>query len=285
MIRSIDPIVSADWLEDQLGKEGLVVIDVRPEEQYKAGHIPGAVSVPFGLVSAWADSGELTLELPAEEGLVKTIGECGITADSRVVIAGSVPEPGVPPYALADSVRVATTLICAGVKNTAVLAGGHAKWAHGGKETAVEVPAVTPVCYGGALDGDSWVSTEYVKSCIGRSVIIDGRDPNEYFGASVGSFGGVRGHIPTARCLPLIWVWEEDGTYRAADLIENMAVGVAGRDKDREIICYCGAGGYASAWWFLLTQMLCYSNVKIYDGSMEAWAREGNPTVSYTWTE
>jgi len=68
-------------------------------------------------------------------------------------------------------------------------------------------------------------------------------------------------------------------------MIGDMAAGVAGKDKDQEIICYCGAGGYASAWWFLLTQLFGYTNVKIYDGSMEAWADEGNPIVAYSWTE
>jgi thiosulfate/3-mercaptopyruvate sulfurtransferase len=285
MTRTIDPIVSTDWLEAHLGDEGLVIVDVRWAEHYEAGHVPGAISVPFGLVSAWADSGELVLELPAVEDLFKTIGDSGMTADSKVVIVGPLPEPGVPPYALADSVRVAVTLIYAGVKNAAVLAGGHAKWESEGRRMTTDVPAIIAGVYSSAVDSDSWVSTEYVKDHIGRSVLIDGRDPNEYFGVSIDAFADMRGHIPTARCLPMIWVWEPDGTYRPVELIRDMAAGVVGNDKEREIICYCGAGGYASAWWFLLTQMLGYTNVKIYDGSMEAWVDEGNAIVAYTWTE
>jgi len=285
MTRTIDPIVSTELLAGQLGSEGLLVLDIRWAEEYEAGHIPGAVSVPFGLASAWADSGELILELPETEGLLKTIGDAGISADTRVVVVGPLPGPGVPPYPLADSVRVAVTLIYAGVKNVAVLAGGHAKWESEGRETTGEVPQVTPVAYSSPVDRDSWVSTEYVKEHIGKSVIIDGRDPDAYFGASIDSFADVRGHIPSARCLPLIWVWEEDGTYRPFELIGDMAAGVVGMDKDQEIICYCGAGGYAGAWWYLLTQLFGYTNVKIYDGSFEAWVDEGNPIVAYTWTE
>ena len=40
MIRTIDPIVSTDWLEAHLGDKDLVVIDVRFAEHYEAGHIP-----------------------------------------------------------------------------------------------------------------------------------------------------------------------------------------------------------------------------------------------------
>ena len=43
----------------------------------------------------------------------------------------------------------------------------------------------------------------------------------------------------------------------------------------------CGVGGYASAWWFLLTRLLGYDNVKFYDGSAEEWTREpANPLVN-----
>jgi len=284
MARSIDPIVSTEWLEAQLPGGGLVIIDIRWEEEYEAGHIPGAISIPFGLISAWADSDDkLLLELPPEADLLKLIGDCGLTAESKVVIVGRVEEPPAPPYPLADAVRVAATLVYAGVRNVAVLAGGHPKWDREGRETTTEAPEVTPVAYSSAVDGDMFVSTEYVKDHIGRSVILDARDPDQYFGVAVDPFADMRGHIPTARNLPLIWVWEKDSTYRPVELLEQMATGVIGSDKDQEVITYCGVGGYASTWWFLLTQMLGYTNVKIYDGSMEAWV-EDNPIVAYTWT-
>jgi thiosulfate/3-mercaptopyruvate sulfurtransferase len=32
-------------------------------------------------------------------------------------------------------------------------------------------------------------------------------------------------------------------------------------------------GGYASAWWYVLTEMLGYDDVRIYDGSSQEWSR------------
>jgi thiosulfate/3-mercaptopyruvate sulfurtransferase len=309
MARTIDPIVSTEWLADRLqlrAKPGLAepsptaqdaaagvggaalgrdltVIDIRFAEEYEAGHIPGAISVPFGLVSAWADSGDLILELPPEEQLFETIGDCGLTPDSTVVIVGRVEETPAPPYPLADAVRVAATLIYAGVTDVAVLAGGHAKWAREGRPETTERPQITPRPYSGTVDRATWVSTDYVKDHMGRAVILDSRDPDQYFGASIDPFADMRGHVPSARSLPLIWVWEPDGTYRPAEFIERMAAGVLGEDRQQEIICYCGVGGYASTWWFLLTQLFGYTDVKIYDGSMEAWVEEKNPLVQYRW--
>jgi thiosulfate/3-mercaptopyruvate sulfurtransferase len=283
MTRSIDPIVSTEWLEARLPGGELVILDIRFAEEYEAGHIPGAISAPFAIVSAWSDcTDDLLLELPPEVDLFKVIGDCGMTAESKVVIVGRVEPPPDPPYPLADAVRVAATLIYAGVGDVAVLAGGHAKWAREGRETTTEVPEVTPRVYSNSVDGDMFVSTEYVKEHIGKSAIVDARDPDQYFGVSIDPFADMRGHIATARSLPLIWVWEVDGTYRPAELIKGMAAGVIGEDKEQEVLLYCGVGGYASTWWFLLTQMLGYKNVKIYDGSMEAWVKD-NPLVQYTW--
>jgi thiosulfate/3-mercaptopyruvate sulfurtransferase len=285
MTRSIDPIVSTEWLDSELPGKDLAIIDIRWPEEYQAGHIPGAISVPFGLNSAWAVSDDvLILELPADPDLFKVMGDCGLTVDSKVVIVGRVEEPPAPPYPLADAVRVAVTLIYAGVTSVAVLSGGHAKWESEGRETTTDVPTVMPLVYGGAVRRDWWVSTGYVKDHIGKSVIVDARDPDQYFGASIDPFVDMRGHIPTARSLPLIWVWEKDGTYRPTDLIGGMAAGVIGADKGQEVIAYCGVGGYGSTWWFLLTQLLGYTNVKIYDGSMEAWVDGNNPLVRYSWT-
>lgn len=299
MTRSIDPVVSTEWLQSQLDAGGggapageaagaagrLVIIDIRFSEEYEAGHIPGAISVPMGLVSAWADSDDkLILELPPDDALFKVIGDCGINADSRVVIVGRMEHAGGPPYPLADAARVAVTLIYAGVKSVAILDGTHVKWAREGRPVTTERPRVQPVEYRGSTNRDMWASTDYVKEHIGKAVIIDSRDPDQYFGASIDPFADMRGHIPTARSLPIIWVWEPDGTYRPLDFIGKMAAGVIGEGKDQEVLTYCGVGGYASTWWYLLTQALGYKNVKIYDGSMEAWVDEGNALVQYNWT-
>src|SRR5215211_6508621 len=44
--------VDAIELMERLSDEGVVVLDVRPEEEYRAGHIPGALSVPVDTLEA-----------------------------------------------------------------------------------------------------------------------------------------------------------------------------------------------------------------------------------------
>jgi rhodanese-related sulfurtransferase len=42
--------VNAGELAERLGRRNVLVLDVRPEEEYAAGHIPGAISMPPGEV-------------------------------------------------------------------------------------------------------------------------------------------------------------------------------------------------------------------------------------------
>jgi rhodanese-related sulfurtransferase/DNA-binding HxlR family transcriptional regulator len=46
--------VSAAELEDRLARGDVVVLDVRPEAEYRAGHIPGARSVPLAELASLA---------------------------------------------------------------------------------------------------------------------------------------------------------------------------------------------------------------------------------------
>jgi rhodanese-related sulfurtransferase len=46
--------VSAEELQERLARGDVVVLDVRPEPEYKAGHIPGAQSVPVDALASLA---------------------------------------------------------------------------------------------------------------------------------------------------------------------------------------------------------------------------------------
>ena len=106
------------------------------------------------------------------------------------------------------------------------------------------------------------------------------------------------GHIPKAKSLPTPWLWNLnldasgtsviDATYKDVDTLREMASGVVGRHvfgwhAFKEIIFYCGVGAYASTSYFVLSEVLGYKNVKIYDGSAQEWTGLGAPVVLYTW--
>jgi thiosulfate/3-mercaptopyruvate sulfurtransferase len=285
-MRAISPIVSTDWLEKNIDDPKLIIIDIRLGEEYAAGHIPNAINIPFpdaveNPSSQWfVERDGLLLEVPEEADLFHTIGAAGIRGDSLVVV---VPKPQFP-HPLVDATRVADTLMYAGVKNVAVLDGGYDKWAVEARPVSFDVVEPTPVAYTGTIDETMFVTKEYVQKKIGQVIIIDTREPLEYFGGSMRPLWVRAGHIPTAKCLPTLWIWHEDKTYRSTDELREMARGVLGTDLSRETIIYCGVGGFSSAWYFVLKEVLGYKDVKIYHGSAQEWTRDpAAPLVSYRW--
>jgi thiosulfate/3-mercaptopyruvate sulfurtransferase len=271
------------------------VLDIRDPESYSNGHIPGAVNVPE---NEWYvnDPIEMTdpsipwMELPKKNCLFDLIGNAGITSDSCVVVVGSTSGPLSPiPFALynaAGITRVAITLLYAGIRNVAVLDGGFEKWEDDIESGTTTTP--TPVRYREKECKTMFVSMQYVAKKIGKSVIVDARDEIVYNGTVREPWCAYGGHIPTAVNLPTPYFWNikinSDGnavyiTYKRPRVLERMVSSIVGLNKDREIIVYCGVGGYASTAYFVLSEVLGYRNVKFYDGSAQEWTYSGMPTV------
>jgi thiosulfate/3-mercaptopyruvate sulfurtransferase len=286
--RAIDSVVSTDWLAANLATTNLVIVDIRSADSYGAGHIPKAINRPFDRYrSIWITQRDgLDLELPSDADLFGVIGSTGIRNDSLIVIVNDAfsLDPQTPPsYARSYAARVADTLIYAGVTNVAILDGGHTKWVKEGRTLSTDIVTPTPVTYRGEVKKAMFVTMQYVKDNIGKAVIIDARDPDAYFGVTVAPFAPKAGHIPSAKSLPSIWIWNaKDGTYKDPDMLARIGSGVVGKDKTKEIIVYCGVGNNASGWWFVLTQILGYGNVKFYDGSAQEWVRYYD-MVPYQW--
>jgi len=277
-MRTIPPLVTTKWLAENINQPGLVVVDIRNSDEYQAGHIPGAVNVPF---SSWAVSrGGLLLELPSAGELFATIGAAGIESGSRVVVVNKTDTP----FTLADAARVAYTLIYGGVKNVAVLNGGYNKWLKERRPVSEATVKPKKVAYKGKINAEMFVNKAYVEKKLGKSVIVDARGPDEFFGITQDLFTERPGHIPTATCLPAPWLWTDRGTYRPIREIRAMVAGVVGRDKSKEIIVYCGVGGFSGALCFVMREMLGYANAKVYDGAAQEWTADPKAPMSrYRW--
>jgi thiosulfate/3-mercaptopyruvate sulfurtransferase len=294
--QTIDAIISTQWLEDNKDISNLVLLDVRVPDLYNAGHIPGSISVPaFGnfFLCLFNPECGLWMEVPPDEELFTTIGNAGINEKSTVVIIGRTTDlPSAPAaYGITVATRVALTLIYAGVEDVTILDGGYDKWAV--EERAISTEPVTPtaVVYTGKTNETIFVSMSYVQEKLNKSILIDTREADTYFGIKPDPSSKRAGHIPSAKNLPAPWFWKADKdtagvtkylTFKDIDEIKEIAITVLGEDLSIEIIDYCGVGGYASPVWYLLTQVVGYKNVKFYDGSLQEWTADPEaPVVKY----
>jgi len=276
--RDIAPFVSADWLDQNSSAPGLLIVDVRNASDYRKDHIPGAVSASM---DSWAvNKNKLLRELPASRDLLDLMGSLGMKENSKVVVVGK----GESDFDRADAIRVAWTILMAGIKNVSVLDGGYQKWIKDKKPLTANQAPPAPGEYKGKINESAAVSKQYVLSRIGKSIIVDSRTPDVFFGVTIESFAQKPGHIKGAVNLPAPWIFTKDGILRSQSELVSMANEVIGRNKSKEIIVYCGVGVYASVWSYVLTDMLGYRDVKLYDGSMQEWIMDpAGPIGIFGW--
>jgi len=268
--RGIDPIVSTDWLQKNLDLSNLVIVDVRKLEEYKAGHIPGAVNVAYG---SWAiKKGNLLNELPAVDDLADAVGSAGIDQNSLVVIVGNT---GKVPDQF-DMTRVAWTLKYLGVPNVAILSGGQNHWVKENKPVSQDTAKPKAKSFTASVQKDLFVDKAYVAGKIGKAIIIDNRAPAFYEGKEKLPFVPKLGRIKGAVNLPVGQLYTPEGLYKDQAALAALAQKAAGSDLNREIIVYCDTGKTCTGWAFIMTEMLGYKDVKVYDGSSMEWLADPN---------
>ncbi|MBN2242835.1 MAG: sulfurtransferase [Acidobacteria bacterium] len=281
--REMDPLVSSEWLAARLNGGNLLVIDIRSADEYSKGHIPGSANVPTD--RWWVTRNQLLLELPDPGGLRDRIGQAGIRTDSKVVLVNKVDTD----FDRAHLPRVAWTLIYGGVQAVSILDGGLNKWISEGRPVSTDPFAPREAAYEGVIQEKIRISKPDLVRILSFSgseaaAIIDSRAPGDFFGVSAMMPSSKSGHIPGAACLPVDWAFTALGAFRKTEELEAMAKGVVGSDRDRQIIVYCGVGGYAATWWYIFSEMLGYRNARVYDGSIQEWIMDPEaPLVRYEW--
>lgn len=271
--RDVNPIVSTDWLEKNLASPKVIAVDIRKVEDYKTGHIPNAVNVIYG---SWAImKGGIRNELPPTDDLFDVMSSAGIGADSVVVVVGKTDTIS----DRTDISRVAWTLKYAGIENVAILDGGYNKWIADKKAVSIDSVKPKSKSYQGKVNDGLFVKKDYVMNSIGKVTIVDVREPDFFQGNKKLDFVAKLGRIKGAVNLPTSQAFTKDGTFKNKEELAGLVVGAVGKDTSREIILYCDTGKVATAWAFIMTELLGYNNVKDYDGSTEEWMKDPNAPI------
>ncbi len=272
--REIAPIVSADWLLTNLKNPKLIILDVRRVEDYREGHIPKALSAFYG---AWAYKKDgLFAEIPDLDDLNDTIGYAGISQDSWVVVTGKVDTPRLS-Y---QSARVACTLQYAGLVNVALLDGGMNKWIADKKPLSTDIVRTKETPFQGKYRKGHFADKDYIKSRLGKIVLLDVREPEYFTGKKKMDCVPQRGRIPGAFNLPTSCAFNKDGTFKTKEGLAVIAEAAANKDRSKEIVTYCDIGQCCPVWSYLLAEVLGYTNVRLYVGSMQEWMQDPNAPVT-----
>ncbi|MFN7171815.1 MAG: sulfurtransferase [Fimbriimonadaceae bacterium] len=258
------PLVQPAELQAAKLNPGVVVIDLRPEEEFLAGHIPGAVNLEPAKLR---DGRDRETWIPSPPEIAKIIRPLGVNNDSRVIAYDD--EGG------RQAIRLWFVLGAYGFENVQVLDGGIKSWER--EELELSTEPVRP----GAGDftprvTENWVcpATEFLERDP-SVLVIDARSPEEHTGQQAtpeAEAGRVPGSVNVEWKLNL----REDGTFKSLDELRELYEG-RGITPDKTIIIHCGNGARAAHVLFAL-RMLNYPNVRVYYGSMVDYsARPGVP--------
>ncbi|MBX3092587.1 MAG: sulfurtransferase [Cryobacterium sp.] len=270
-------LVSTSWLEANLGKPGLVVVESNEDVLlYETGHIPGAVKIDW----------HTELNDPVErdfldgEAFAKMAGAKGISRDSTVVFYGDKNN-----WWAAYALWVFTLF---GHDDVRVLDGGRAKWQEEGRALTTDSVTPTPVDYPVVQRDDSSnrAYRDGVLAHFGKP-LIDVRSPEEYTGERTEipgypTEGALRaGHIPSAASVPWARAAAPDATFKRRAELDSIYRGEAGLNEGDDVIAYCRIGERSSHTWFVLKYLLGFENVRNYDGSWTEWGSSvGVPIVT-----
>lgn len=276
--RDIAPIVSTDWLLANLRNPQLIILDVRRVEDYREGHIPGAMNAFYG---AWAYQKDgLYSQVPEEDDLNDTISYVGISMNSWVVVVGKMDSPRLS-Y---QSARVACTLQYAGIKNVALLDGGMNKWSDEKKPLSTYVSTdlvrVKSEPFKGRYSKAKFADTDYVHKHLGKIIILDVREPEYFSGRKKMDCVPKMGHIPGAFNMPTSCAFNADKTFKNKEELTAIVEAAAGKDRSKIIVTYCDIGQCCPTWSYLLTEVLGYTNAKLYLGSMQEWMKDPDAPVT-----
>ena len=268
---SMDILVSADWLKQNLGAPGLVVLESTkflPNENkdghaaFRAAHIPGARY--FDLDEIADTDSKLPHMVPSAGRFARLVGALGVSNESRVVFYDQ--------NATMWATRGWWMMGLFGHDQVAVLDGGLAAWQQaGGAVESGEPPAPAPSPFIPRLRAERLRGLGDMLDT--KALILDPRAPARFAGSAPEPRPGVTpGHIPGALNLPYGRLVQPDGTFLPADALKAQLASV-GADGSRPIVTSCGSGVSATMITFALARAGLPQGA-VYDGSWSEWGAD-----------
>lgn len=277
-----DPLVTVDWVKENIGAPGVVFVDSRGSTDYLRGHIPGAVNTDYGK-SGWREARDgVPAMFPTDTAkLAAHIGSLGIGNDTHVVLVPA----GADSSEMGTATRMYWTFKVLGHDNVSILNGGMGAYL---AEVDGDKNPVNPLEKGAteaasqtftvALREDMLLDEADVQTAIDSGALaVDNRPADQYLGVNRHGMAKASGTIPTAANLPNSWMTSNGGgMFRDTATLAKLYA-AAGVPTEGAQVNFCNTGHWASIGWFVSSEILGNADAQMYDGSMTAWTIAGMP--------
>ena len=264
-----DRIVSVSWLNKHINDENLVIVDVRSLTEgepvkYNEGHIPGAINIPANTTFQQTVDGVKGM-LPSAAHIEGVLSDYGVKATDTIIFYDDI-------KSLWAS-RALWGMDVYGHKDSKLLDGDINLWIAKGYATSQETATLAKSNYkfSGSANTELIVDLDTVaKSIEGKAEVLDTRSSDEYVGKNLR--GNARGgHIPGSVLVEWKQNAAEDGSFLPAKDLKDLYASVNIVSGD-EIYTLCQTAVRATHSWFVLSELLGYPNISVYDGSAIEYA-------------
>ena len=254
-------ISASDFAELLVGDEEFYIIDMQKPEDYKKGHVEGAVNVV---------KDDIVISVPVDNMLTskakfeKAMSEAGIEEDTTVYIYDND---------RMSAARLWWSFLMYGNENAKVIDGGISAIEMAGIELTNQAPTIKESQYKAGDKSDLYIATlgdvkDQIDEPNPNMILLDVRTDQEYI---------EKGKIPSSIMMDYANVFYADNTFKSVqtiriDFIDN------GMRPENEIIMYCQTSMRAAP-VFLSLYNAGYRNIKIYDGAYLEWSSNPNNPV------
>jgi len=264
---AVPPLLSPAELGALLDSRSVTIIDIRPPADFTQGHIPGALSSPYG---GWRGPAHSPGTLPPLDMLAERVRQLGLASERHAVVVSS----GVNVSDFGAASRVYWTLKYLGLTQLSILNGGMQAWQQAQQPLSLEASALpAPSQYQPKLNTAILATQADVLAHVGSQDVklIDARPKAFYEGETKAPTAAVPGTIRSALNIEHS-VWFAPGSNQI--VAPEQARAIAAEKFPNVVgdsIAFCNTGHWAATDWFALSELVGLPNIRMYPESLAQW--------------
>ena len=243
------------------------------QRAYEASHLPSAVYVDLGRSLSGEKNGRNGRHpLPDVDVFAKFLATLGVNHDTLIVCVDA--------HGGLYGSRLWWLARWVGHANVVVLDGGMAAYEKAGYTLTAAQPAARPLgSFKRSASLALSVELAAMQAGLGRPdrLVVDARAGDRFQGQNE-TLDPVAGHIPGAASRPVKENLNDDGTFKAPEVLRAEFTKLLGSHPAKELVASCGSG--VSACHLLLALELAgMSGGALYGGSWSEWSSQPNAPI------